>query len=244
MDEPPRVLSLGAGVNSTAILVLYAAGEIQLDVAIFADTGGEHPETYSYIDRVIIPLCKESNLPFIVVRSKLGSLYDYYFSRQIIPTVYFRQCTSKWKIRPIRKYCKENFGEWINILGIDAGERRRVRSWDGFEFPLVEQGLGRRSCKRIIADHGLVVPRKSGCFYCPFQGRDQWLQLLREHKDLFVLAEKLEKNGRQYPELTLTKKPLEKIRSNFEKQRTLEPWESDQGIGKCMFCEIGGDNSG
>ena len=41
MSKPIHVLSLGAGVQSTAVYLLAMEGEIHLDAAIFADTGDE-----------------------------------------------------------------------------------------------------------------------------------------------------------------------------------------------------------
>lgn len=50
---PPtlRVLSLGGGWQSSALLLMSCAGVLpKLDAAVFADTQGEMPETYDYLD--------------------------------------------------------------------------------------------------------------------------------------------------------------------------------------------------
>jgi 3'-phosphoadenosine 5'-phosphosulfate sulfotransferase (PAPS reductase)/FAD synthetase len=57
MNGKVRILCLGAGVNSTALLVLHQKDVVKFDIAVFADTGGEHPETYAYLENVIKPLC-------------------------------------------------------------------------------------------------------------------------------------------------------------------------------------------
>ncbi len=44
------VLSFGGGVNTAAILALAYRGKLQIDYAIFADTGCEIPETYDWIE--------------------------------------------------------------------------------------------------------------------------------------------------------------------------------------------------
>ena len=46
-------LSYGAGVQTTALLVLVASGKQPRPAAVlFADTGGEHPETYAYLAEI------------------------------------------------------------------------------------------------------------------------------------------------------------------------------------------------
>lgn len=50
---PMRVLSLGAGVQSSALALMSLAGEIQpIDVAIFSDTQWERRQTYEHLDRL------------------------------------------------------------------------------------------------------------------------------------------------------------------------------------------------
>jgi hypothetical protein len=75
------------------------------------------------------------------------------------------------------------------LLGISADEAHRqperIR-------PLVERGIDRRQCTQIILEAGLPVPRKSGCWLCPFQKLSQWRELYIRHPDLFERAARLE----------------------------------------------------
>jgi 3'-phosphoadenosine 5'-phosphosulfate sulfotransferase (PAPS reductase)/FAD synthetase len=54
-----RLLSIGAGVKSTVLLVLNAQGKVDFDLAIYMDNGDEHPETYDYIEQVPKPFCQK-----------------------------------------------------------------------------------------------------------------------------------------------------------------------------------------
>lgn len=73
------ILSMGLGQDSTTILLKiihdkdfrkkYAPNDL---LVLFANTGNEHPYTYSYRDRVIIPLCKEHNIEFVSIESHMG----------------------------------------------------------------------------------------------------------------------------------------------------------------------------
>ena len=55
MDPPrphpdrPLVAAYGLGVNGTALLVEFVKREIRPDLILFADAGGEKPETYQYL---------------------------------------------------------------------------------------------------------------------------------------------------------------------------------------------------
>jgi len=231
-----KILSFGAGVNSTTILVLHAQGKYQVDAVVFADTHGEHPETYKFIEELVRPFCKEINLPFHLVSN--GDLFADYWKKQIIPFRAFRSCTDRYKIRPIKKFVKEKYGEdVVYALGIDYGERHRAKRYEGLnhEFPLIEMGINRIECKRIIKEFGWQVPIKSGCFFCPFTRKKGWITLLKKHRDLFLRAEDFEKNGRKYPQYYLTQKPLEEIRTSIEKNRELCNWIETEGE-PCVFC--------
>lgn len=65
----------------------------------------------------------------------------------------------------------------------------------GYKYPLIEHHITRKACKRIIRDHGLRVPPKSGCWFCPFQKTSQWRKLSINHPDLFKKAVELEERA-------------------------------------------------
>ena len=110
----------------------------------------------------------------------------------------------------------------------DEIQRTNATRWKDQDvwYPLIEKKMTREDCARYIAGQGFPVPPKSGCFYCPFQRLDQWKNLRFKHPDLWERAINLEKNGSNYPKMTL---------SNFRKQgepMTLE--EVDKRMGKSL----------
>jgi len=228
-----RLLSFGAGVNSVALLVLRKLGKVQFDYVAFADTGAEHPETYEYIEKVCIPLCKEVGVSFVRVGSP--TLYEDYYEKKIIPFRMFRSCTDRYKIRPIRKWIEANLGEATIIIGIDAGESHRARYSEGFSYPLIEMDIDREGCQRIIEGNGYPLPIKSGCYFCPFTNLEGWTNLYNNHNDLFRMAEQFEQNCRAYPTYHLTDKPLKDLRHAIETQTSLTKWTCQKGEA-CVFC--------
>lgn len=227
-----RALSFGAGVNSTAILCLHKERKVSIDYVIFADTKGEHPETYNYIEAHVKPLCRSLNLPFDIVCH--GDLLKDYTEKNIIPFRLFRSCTDKYKIRPIKRYLPKDS---TMILGIDYGEKHRAERFIGshFEFPLIDLKIDREECKQIIQRNGLPIPIKSGCYFCPFTKRSEWIKLLKNHRDLYLEAEAFEKNCSKYPKYTLTKIPLRRLRESIELQNSLCEW-IDEENKPCIFC--------
>ncbi len=62
----PLVAAYGLGVDSTAMLIEFVHRGIRPDHILFADTGGEKPETYQYL-RVIRPFLARSGFPDVTV---------------------------------------------------------------------------------------------------------------------------------------------------------------------------------
>jgi 3'-phosphoadenosine 5'-phosphosulfate sulfotransferase (PAPS reductase)/FAD synthetase len=62
----PLVVAYGLGVDSTAMLIEFVRRGIRPDLILFADTGGEKPETYQYL-RVIRPFLARAGFPEVTV---------------------------------------------------------------------------------------------------------------------------------------------------------------------------------
>ena len=62
--EHINIVSYGGGANSTALLIGLHQHRIPVDLILFADTGGEHPHTYAYLD-IMDRWLKEHGMPEI-----------------------------------------------------------------------------------------------------------------------------------------------------------------------------------
>jgi hypothetical protein len=141
-----RVLSLGAGVQSTTLALMAGRGEIELpDFAIFADTGDEPEKVYRHLDWL------EQELPFPVRRVSAGkSISDAIREGKGLripafaamddgrPAPVTRTCTRDFKIDVIN-------AEVRRTLGVKP--RQPMRSFLGLKRgdavpPVVEQWLG------------------------------------------------------------------------------------------------------
>jgi hypothetical protein len=198
MPEPFRVLSLGAGVQSSAVLLMSIAGDLPpLDAAIFADTGWEPPEVYAWLTGELIPRAEDAGLPLYVVRayedrdvrSRPWEMPLYIHNSSTgEPAMIRRTCTGRFKIDPIRRQIRKCIGrptagaveQWF---GISWDESQRVRDSDvryiRHRYPLVDRRMTRADCAGWLARHQLTAPR-SACIGCPFHTDAEWLAIKRE----------------------------------------------------------------
>jgi hypothetical protein len=188
-------VSFGGGVNSVAMVVMLAAEGWRAPI-VYAETGTEWPETDAYVAMFNGWLAERYGLSVTLLgpewrRGKERMpLIDYCEHYRVTPFAGRRWCTSSWKVEPIERWCTERGHDPSDMLiGISAEESRRqpdkVR-------PLVDRGIDRNGCARIIVDAGLPLPRKSGCYICPFQRASQWRELHSRYPALFERAAMLE----------------------------------------------------
>ena len=193
-----KYLSFGGGVNSVA-LYLYLVEQGEEFEAVFVHHGTDWPETYDYVAGFQWWLKREGLRPITILRpeySGFSVLFDFCWENRMVPIIYHRWCTSRFKVEVLHKYTKPPAWE---LIGIDAGESRRakIQNRGGLEsrYPLIEADIDRQGCVGIIKRHGLPVPMKSGCWICPFQRKSQWRELRRTHPCLFQRAVDLEQRN-------------------------------------------------
>jgi hypothetical protein len=207
-----RALSYGGGVQSTALLVLAARGEIDYPLAIFANVGddSEHPDTLRYVREVAVPFGAAHGIE--VYEAGGSSLLQSLYRRQRSVHIPVRMegsgapgrrgCTGDFKIARVRAELVARGATRqepaVLAMGISLDEYHRMRSHSGddryrLSYPLVDRRLDRAACENAIRSAGLPVPPKSSCWFCPFKGREDWRRLKRETPDLFAGAVALER---------------------------------------------------
>lgn len=209
-------IAYGAGVGSTALLYLkkraIQSGEIEV---IYSDHGCDLPESREYIRKI------SDKMDIDITCLTAGNLYDYCWQKRILPSIHWRWCTDKFKIRPMRKYVDGD----VPAIGITLDERNRAydfRFCGKSVFPLLEKRITRNQALNIIDGE---KPCKSGCFFCPFQKKEQWRQLFIHHKDLFERARQLEDHARERNHrIYLYKGQLKNLEREFQTQVALEKW--------------------
>jgi hypothetical protein len=198
MTYPP-VLSFGAGVNSTALAILLINGGWRGHI-VFADTGTEWPDTYCFMDYFEREWLRPRGFEIVRLGKEWRAdafkptLIELCEAKGIIPDRLYRWCTDQYKIRPNRRWRKKHgCGNDDDVMiGIASDEALRMMSACR---PLVDKGIDRAGCVRIIQEAGLDVPPKSGCYICRFQPDRQWRDLWRRYPELFARATRLEETS-------------------------------------------------
>lgn len=203
-----HILSFGAGVNSVALVIWLVENQKPLDQVVFADTGGEVPETYGYL-KIMEKYLQDRGIPLRrVVRPSGGTLYDTCWNRRVIPSAVWRWSTRDFKVGPIHRYYRSLGTHVYQYMAIAYDEVERMKDsrveYVTNLYPLVDARITRRGCLEIIARAGLPEPVKSGCFFCPFNSIGRWRWLYEEHPDLFDKAVMLEENSKHFPSQRLT----------------------------------------
>lgn len=210
----PVVVSYGGGVNSLGMLIGMVERGERPDAIVFADTRGEKPETYQFLDEVLCAWLRSKGLPSLTKicradfpNSRTGdrSLEDECLRLGALPSrAYgYGTCADKWKIDPFKWWTKTwaqevwaRDGTVVRCIGFDAGEQRRVSALSdrGFtkRYPLLEWGWDREACIAAIQREGLPVPPKSACFFCPASTKTEILYLRRGHPGLVERAVAME----------------------------------------------------
>ncbi len=241
-----HIFSLGAGVNSTAMLHVVIDEGLPLDEVVFADTGAEKPETYAYIGKWILPLLMEHGISYTRVAANYNGAEDTLIARcmrgHTIPDRLYRWSTRDFKIRPIYRHLgipgpktrRPPAETWVMYLGIAYDEIHRMKDapepWVRREWPLIDRKITRQGCIEIIERKSWPVPPKSGCFFCPFASLQEWRWLREEHPELWEEARRIEENGSKYPQFSLvrgTLAGLEKRFSSEASQTKLERYEEE-----------------
>src|SRR5215471_1571468 len=189
-SKPLRVLSLGAGVQSTALALLAQEGRLEApDIALFADTGWEPAAVYDHLAKL------ERALPFPVQRvySHAGKIQDSIAAGRFEPIPWFtadgaigrRQCTKVYKLYPIRRRVRELLdgktpaGGCHMLIGISTDEAHRMKpstvDYITNTWPLIEMRWSRADCRAYLERRGWASVPRSACCGCPYLSDADWI---------------------------------------------------------------------
>lgn len=208
MTEITNIISLGAGVQSSTMALMAAHGDItpMPKAAIFADTQSEPQSVYKWLDWL------EKQLPFPVIRVTHGNLLNeavrvittkhgtkrmggwppiFAIGDSGVPSPMMRQCTTEFKINPIRKALRE-FKPIIQWIGISFDEVHRMKpsrdNWITNRWPLIDLRMKRYDCLNWMNGKGYPEPPRSACIFCPYMRDREWLRLKNEEPESFKKA--------------------------------------------------------
>lgn len=198
-----RVLSLGAGVQSTTLALMADAGELgdKPDCAIFADTGWEPKAVYDHLNKLSsalsypVHIVNKGNLRQDLLDNtnstgqRFAAVPWFMLKADGSKAMGRRQCTAEYKLRPIQRKVVELMGGkhpkggcemWIGISTDEAIRMKPSRvQYIKNKWPLIEKRMSRNDCIKWLSDYGWNAP-KSSCIGCPFHSDNQWRSLTEE----------------------------------------------------------------
>jgi hypothetical protein len=206
MSRKRHVLGLSGGRDSAALAVHMAQTrpEIELEY-FFTDTGKELPEVYEYLGRL------EGFLGKPIERLNPDRDFDFWLRqyKSFLPSPRTRWCTRQLKIRPFEQWlwpALDRGDQVVSYVAIRADENYR----EGYSsthpnlsvsLPFREEGIDKAGVIDILEASGLGLPSyyewrsRSGCTFCFFQQKIEWVRLMERHPESFEEAKSYEKNA-------------------------------------------------
>lgn len=196
MTPTRHILSLSGGKDSAA-LAIYMRDRVPDMEYIFHDTEKELPETYEYLGRL------EAILGKTIVRTSPTDSFDHWLSVYggMLPSNHRRWCTRMLKLRPFENYVGDD--PVLNYVGLRADEARTgyISTKPNITpvYPFRDDGLVLADIHRILEESGLGMPTytkwgrsRSGCYFCFYQQKIEWVRLKETYPDLFERAKEYE----------------------------------------------------
>lgn len=201
MNEKTRHICGISGGKDSSALAIYMRDRVPDMEYFFCDTGAELPETYEYLDKL------EASLGKPIARLNASKGFDHWFEvyRGTLPSPSMRWCTKKMKIEPIEDWIgTDQAVSYVAIRSDESGRKGYVSTKPNINavFPFVEDGVDKDGVMAILEKAGLGLPSyyawrtRSGCYFCFYQRKAEWVGLADRHPDLFERAVAIENKVR------------------------------------------------
>lgn len=201
-----HVLGISGGKDSAALAVYMRQVFPELDIQYFyTDTGKELPEVYEFLGKL------EGILGKSILRLNPDKDFDYWLSKynNFLPSAQTRWCTRQLKLKPFEDWLKPYLDAGTVVhsyVAIRADEHYR----EGYNatqknlkihFPFREAGIDKPGVVELLENSGIGLPKyyewrsRSGCTFCFYQQKIEWVRLKERHPDAFQEAMEYEKTA-------------------------------------------------
>jgi 3'-phosphoadenosine 5'-phosphosulfate sulfotransferase (PAPS reductase)/FAD synthetase len=204
-----HVLGISGGKDSAALAVFVRQNHPELDVEyFFTDTGKELPEVYEFLGRL------EGFLGKPILRLNPRRDFDFWLREyhNFLPSAQTRWCTRQLKLAPFEQWIRPmlNAGDKVTTyVAIRSDEEYRegyTSKHDNLKvsLPFRDAGIDKRGVMDILDSSGVGLPKyydwrsRSGCTFCFFQQKIEWVRLKERHPEAFEEAKQYEKNALEH----------------------------------------------
>jgi hypothetical protein len=206
MSEIKHVLGISGGKDSAALAVYMRHNHPELDLEyFFTDTGKELPEVYEFLGRL------EGLLGKSILYLNPDRDFDHWLKKfnYFLPSPQTRWCTKQLKLLPFEKWVKPMLNDGMTVysyVAIRADEEFRGAYNSKhknliIKLPFKEEGIDKAGVHELLEISGLGLPSyydwrsRSGCTFCFYQQKIEWVGLLERHPDAFKDAMTYEKTA-------------------------------------------------
>lgn len=241
MSRERHILGVSGGRDSAALAVYMRQHHPALPIEyFFTDTGKELPEVYEFLDRL------EGFLGKPIERLNPDRDFDFWLSEygNFLPSPRTRWCTRQLKLRPLERWLRNDL-ESGTVVHSYVAIRSDEPSREGYQsthpnmkvhLPLRDAGIDRAGVLEILSQAEVGEPTyygwrsRSGCTFCFYQQKIEWVRLAENHPERFDEAVAYEKTalndgspftwsqGESLTEL-IDPKRVEQIKLDYEQRR-------------------------
>ncbi len=204
MDREKHVLGISGGRDSAALAVYMRQNHPELDIDyFFTDTGKELPEVYEFLGKL------EGFLGKPILYLNPDRDFDFWLRQfnNFLPSPQTRWCTRQLKLRPFEQWVKPMLDSGRRVysyVAIRADEEYREAYNSKNEnlvirLPFKEEGIDKTGVQDLLEMSDLGLPSyyewrtRSGCTFCFYQQKIEWVGLMERHGDAFKEAMAYEK---------------------------------------------------
>lgn len=204
-----HVLGISGGKDSAALAVFVRQNHPELNVEyFFTDTGKELPEVYEFLGRL------EGFLGKPILRLNPRRDFDFWLREyhNFLPSAQTRWCTRQLKLAPFEQWIRPmlNAGDKVTTyVAIRSDEEYRegyTSKHDNLKvsLPFRDASIDKRGVMDILDSSGVGLPKyydwrsRSGCTFCFFQQKIEWVRLKERHPEAFEEAKQYEKNALEH----------------------------------------------
>jgi hypothetical protein len=204
-----HVLGISGGKDSAALAVFVRQNYPELDIEyFFTDTGKELPEVYEFLGRL------EGFLGKPIARLNPRRDFDFWLReyKHFLPSAQTRWCTRQLKLAPFEQWIRPMLAAGDKVttyVAIRADEEFREGYTSKHEnlkvrLPFREAGIDKKGVMDILESSGVGIPKyydwrsRSGCTFCFFQQKIEWVRLKERHPEAFEEAKQYEKNALEH----------------------------------------------
>lgn len=236
-----HVLGLSGGKDSAALAIYMRQNFPELDIDyFFTDTGKELPEVYEFLGKL------EGFLGKPILRLNPSRDFDFWLREYnyFLPSANTRWCTRQLKLLPFKNWVKPmlaNGDVVTSYVAIRSDEEYRqgyISSDDNLiiRLPFREFGIDKKEVVNILEGSGVGYPKyyewrsRSGCTFCFYQQKIEWVRLKEWHPIAFQEAKQYEKTAQEHnsPFTWIQGEPL----SELEKPERVAQIKNDFEIRK------------